>query len=155
MGKILRSGCCQTLTFLLATISFALGESTKNRDLFAGCYEVTSLSTKPADDEVRLFPKRFQLMTIPQVSGNGFFLMRSVESETEDRRIFNFRVWKPKSSNKVEMHWGSGLGGFRGVLKRSGSGHIEGKLKERCDHRCDYERRTLELQIQAIGCPPE
>jgi hypothetical protein len=154
LHRIVRSGH-QTLIFLLTIGSFALGQSTKDLALFAGCYEVTSLSTKPADHETSLIPKRFQLMTIPQGSGDGFFLMRSVESETTYGPIFHIRGWKPKSSSKVEMFWGTGFGGFRGTLKGSGSRHIEGKLKEWCDHRCEYQRRTVELQIQPIGCPPE
>jgi hypothetical protein len=152
MHRIVRSGH-QTLIFLLTIGSFALGQSTKDLALFAGCYEVTSLSTKPADHETSLIPKRFQLMTIPQGSGDGFFLMRSVESETTYGPIFHIRGWKPKSSSKVEMFWGTGFGGFRGTLKGSGSRHIEGKLKEWCDHRCEYQRRTWNCRYSRSGAP--
>jgi hypothetical protein len=54
MGKaILYRSVCKAALSLLAITNLAVGQSfTPNVNLFAGCYEVTSLSWKPSGEEI-------------------------------------------------------------------------------------------------------
>src|SRR5947209_16459419 len=105
---------------------------------FAGCYEMTSLTWSPPADDIKLIPKRVELLSEPR--GNDFFRMRSIGVTSNGRE--NFWCWSPKDTDKVQVGWGGGLGGFRGMLKRSKNGELAGKIKEWCDSRCGWKKRT-------------
>lgn len=57
--------------------------------------------------------------------------------------------------DKLEINWGTGMGGFRGTLKRSSSGELVDKIKEYCDSHCSYKRRAGSLHVQKISCGPD
>jgi len=106
-----------------------------------GCYDVTSLYWKPPDDSIKLVPPRFELTT------NGD--IHPLPHKLGDVR---WGSWKAKD-NKLKMNFGL-LGGFRGTLKRSGSGEFAGKLKEYCDYRCEWKTRVGSIRIRKVTCVP-
>jgi hypothetical protein len=63
--------------------------------------------------------------------------------------------WRPEGKVKLEINWGTGMGGFRGALKRSGSGELVGKMEEYCDSHCSYKTRVGSLHVQKISCGPD
>lgn len=136
---------------LLTTTDVSFGQSpVRNLDLFEGCYEVASLSWKPPGKEIKLIPKRFQLLRTPK-AGSEFFGIRDLESETG---LIRLSGWKPKGLKRMEIHWNGVLGGFRGTLKKDVTGNLEGKVKEWCDYRCEGGRITGEMQVHPIACAP-
>jgi hypothetical protein len=153
MGRVFfPRGVFKAVLSLLAITNFSLGQSsTRDLDLFAGCYEVTSLSWKPSGEEIGLIPKRFQLLTT-QPKGIDSFDIRDLESDTGIARMSG---WRPRGPRKIEIDWSTGLGGFRGKLVRAANGDLEGKLKKWYDYRCEGERITGRLQIHSIACSPD
>jgi hypothetical protein len=85
--------------------------------------------------------------------GNGF-AMRSFGPQTKDRWE-NLWAWKPQGTDKVKVIWSGGLGGFRGTLKKSKNGDLAGKIKEWCDSRCGWKKRTGQLHLKRISCSPD
>jgi hypothetical protein len=63
--------------------------------------------------------------------------------------------WKPKGSRKIAIHWGTGLGGFKGTVKKMSSAKLKGRLKQWCDYRCGGGGFTGELTIQPTNCSPD
>jgi hypothetical protein len=141
------------LAFVCVSCAFAQNVQ-KSADVpFAGCYEVTSLSWTPGDDTITLIPKRFLLSAERHVAGGKFFRMRTLDPDAW-HPIDTLWAWRPQG-NQVEVSWSTGFGSFSGKLKPSGSGELVGKLKERCDYRCDFKKRTGKMRVQRIGCNPE
>jgi hypothetical protein len=137
--------------FVLLAVALAHAQSAEPASLpFAGCYEVTSLTWTPADD-IRLIPQRIALLNTP-TWGHGF-AMRSFDAEKQHWE--NLWAWRPKGTNKVQLVWSTGLGGFRGTLKRSKDGDLAGKIKEWCDSRCGWKKRTGQLHLKKISCRPD
>jgi hypothetical protein len=123
-------------------------------DMLAGCYRVAFLSWSPSDADIKLIPPQFELLNVPRVPGSAYFNIRSLGVKSERDPWEAFWSWRPKSTDKLEINWGTGLGGFRGTLKRSGNGELVGKIKEYCDSHCEYVRRIGSLHVQKIGCGP-
>jgi hypothetical protein len=119
-----------------------------------GCYQVALLSWTPPDASIDLIPPRFELLNVPRVPGANYFNIRSLRGAERDPWQ-NAWAWRPKSNDKLEINWGAGLGGFRGTLKRSAGGELVGKIKEYCDARCGWKRRTGDLHLQKINCEPD
>ena len=123
-------------------------------DELAGCYQVILLSWNPPDDSVKLIPTRFQLLNVPRVPGATRLGIRSLGAGSERNPIEKLWSWRPKGKDELEIEWSSGLGGYRGKLKTSGSGELVAKMKEYCDYRCADKRRTGSLHLHKIGCEP-
>lgn len=123
-------------------------------DELAGCYQVTLLSWNPPDDSIKLIPTRFQLLNVPRVPGATRLGIRSLEARSKRNPIENLWSWRPKGKGELEIEWSNGLGGYRGKLKRSGSGELVAKMKEYCDYRCADKGRTGSLHLHKIGCEP-
>jgi len=117
---------------------------------FAGCYQVTSLTWTPDGSDIHLIPKEFELSNDSR--GNGTFHLKSLGGETTRSEYFWW--WEATGANKVRVAWGTGLGGIRGTLKRSSNGDLHGKIKEWCDSRCGWKRRTGQIRVQPIACTP-
>jgi len=145
--------CLALLVLVWVSCAYAqTGE--KSADVrFAGCYEVTSLSWTPRDYTVKLIPKRFQLSAEHHAAGGKFFMMRSLDPEAS-RLIDTLWAWRPKG-NQVQVSWSRGFGGFSGTLKPSSTGDLVGDLKEWCDNRCGWKKRTGKMRVHKIGCNPE
>jgi hypothetical protein len=75
--------------------------------------------------------------------------MRSLPSS--DKFYERLWAWEPRG-RRVWISWSMGLGGFRGTLKPSRTGELVGKLKEWCDFRCEWKKRTGAIQIRKIDC---
>jgi hypothetical protein len=128
--------------------------SSQGPDEFTGCYQVTLLSWNPPDESIKVIPTRFQLLNVPRVPGATRLGIRRLEAGSERNPIENFWSWRPKGKDELEIEWSNGLGGYRGELKRSGSGDMVVKMKEYCDYRCAYKTRTGSLHLHKIGCEP-
>jgi len=120
----------------------------------AGCYKVVLLSWSPSDSHINSIPMRFELLSVPRVPGATRFDIRSLGEKAGHNPLESLWSWRPKGKNKLEIVWSSGFGGFRGTLKRSGSGELVGKMKEYCDSRCEYKRSTGSLHLEKIDCGP-
>lgn len=123
-------------------------------DELAGCYQVTLLSWNPPDDSIKLIPTRFQLLNVPRVPGAKSLGIRSLEAGSKRNPIENLWSWRPKGKGELEIEWSNGLGGYRGTLKRSGSGELVAKMEEYCDYRCADKGRTGSLHLHKISCEP-
>jgi hypothetical protein len=121
-------------------------------DLFASCYQVAGVSRGLIGEDVGLFPTRFKLLNVPRAPGATYFNIRILDVKGERNLWEASWSWRPKGKDKLEINWGTGLGGFRGTLKRSASGELVGKMKEYCDSRCEYKRRTGTLHLRKISC---
>jgi hypothetical protein len=128
--------------------------SSQGPDALTGCYQVTLLSWNPPDDSIKLIPTRFQLLNVPRVPGATRLGIRSLEAGSERNPIVKLWSWRPKGKDELEIEWSSGLGGYRGRLKTSGSGELVVKMKEYCDYPCADKRRTGSLHLHKIGCEP-
>ena len=133
---------------LLSLIASASGQN-RNVDLFAGCYEVTDLSWTPPDQYIKVIPKHLELLNIPVVYRN-WFAMRNLEAE--QNLVEKLSSWKPESQERVTVIWGTGFGGFRGTLRKAGDHTLSGKIKEWCDSRCNWTKRTGTIQLNRISC---
>jgi hypothetical protein len=122
--------------------------------VLAGCYKVVLLSWSPPDSTINPIPTQFELLSVPRVPGDTTFGIRSLGLEAGHDPSENLWSWRPKGKDKLEIVWGSAWGGFRGTLKKSGS-ELIGKLREYCDSRCDYKRRTGSLHLVKINCGPD
>jgi len=132
------------LLLWLALIPFAHGQApTQSVGTFAGCYEVTSLSWMPQDGTIKLIPQRFELLTT--------FRMHSLPRHLEPS-FENSWTWSPNGKNNLKIFFNNGLGGFKGKLVASGNGEFVGKLKEWCDSRCGFKKRTGNLHIRSTAC---
>ena len=142
-----------TKTILLVSLgcfAAAYGQSqTSVQPPFAGCYEVETLVWSPADDTIRLIPKRFQLLNETWQPNRSVFLMRSLPASGD--RIEKLWTWEPKG-DRVWISWSTGFGGFKGTLKPSRTGELVGKLKEWCDGRCGWKKRTGAIQVRKTDC---
>lgn len=123
-------------------------------DELSGCYQVTLLTWNPPDDSIKLIPTRFQLLNVPRVPGAKSLGIRSLEAGSKRNPIENLWSWRPKGKGELEIEWSNGLGGYRGTLKRSGSGELVAKMEEYCDYRCADKGRTGSLHLHKIGCEP-
>jgi hypothetical protein len=101
-----------------------------------------------------MIPTEFKLSNVLNASGATYFKLRSLGDEAVLNPWEVLWSWRPEGKDKLEINLGTGLGGFRGTLKRSGGGLI-GKIKEYCDSRCGYKRRIGSLRLQKINCRPE
>ena len=124
-------------------------------DFIAGCYQVTGVSRGLIAEDYSLFPTRFELLIVPRAPGATYFNMRSLDAKGDRNSWEASWSWRPEGKNKLEINWGAGLGGFRGTLKRSGSGELAGKMKEYCDSHCSYKRRVGILHVKKISCGPD
>jgi hypothetical protein len=129
---------------MLMFVGLACGQvSSQDSRLFTGCYEVSSLSWNPLDDKIRLIPKRFELLD-----------NLDIRDSARGPREINFSSWRPRGKSKIVVSWGTGFGGFRGTLKKSSNGDFVGKLRESCDFRCEWKKRTGTIHIHKISCEP-
>ena len=119
--------------------------------VFAGCYRVALLSWSPSNPNIHFIPTRFELLSAPRVPGATGFGIRSLDAEAGSDSLWS---WRPKGKDELKIAWNRGLGGFRGTLKRSGSGQLVGKIKEYCDSHCGYKRATGSLRLEKIACGP-
>jgi hypothetical protein len=135
--------------FVLLVIAFTNAQALDHdASHFAGCYEVKSLTWSPLANDIKVIPTRVKLLNTPR--GDGVFEMRSFGDNSN--RNENFWWWRPESTGRVKVDWSSGLGGIRGTLKRSKNGDLKGKIKEWCDSRCGWKRRTGDLLLHPIVC---
>jgi hypothetical protein len=118
---------------------------------FAGCYEIVSLTWSPPDNTIKLIPKQFELLSTAR--GPGVFDMHSLPRKPEPS-FENLWAWTPKGHDKVWISFSTGFGGFDGTLKKSGDGQLAGKLKEWCDYRCGWHKRTGTLHVRSATCAP-
>jgi hypothetical protein len=116
---------------------------------FAGCYEVASLVWNPPDKTIRLIPTEFQLLNETWERNRAVYKMRSVPPSSNP--VENLWAWEPKG-DRVWVSWSTGLGGFKGTLRASRSGELLGKLKEWCDFRCEWKKRTGAIRLRKIDC---
>lgn len=129
----------------------------RDPDEFTGCYQVTLLTWNPpdeTDETIKVIPTRFQLLNIPKAPGAARLGIRRLETGPERNPVENYWSWRPKGKDELEIEWSSGSGGYRGKLKRSGSGEMVVKLTEYCDYRCAYKNRTGSLHLHKIVCEP-
>jgi|SRR5579872_502915 len=140
------------IPLVLILASFVSAQtSSPTPDLFAGCYQVVSLTWHPPDTTVTLIPNQFELQNVPWES-KGEFTMHSLRTEAEDHHFENLWTWRPISKNKLEVTWSTGFGGFHGTLKRAANGDLVGTIKEYCDYRCGWNARTGKLRVHPIDC---
>lgn len=140
------------MIFVLLVAAFANAQSSGHASpQFAGCYEVTSLTWSPPDETIKLIPKQFELLSTSR--GAGAFDMHSLPKKAEPA-FENSWAWRPKSDDKLWISFSTGLGGFKGTLKKSRNGELAGKLKEWCDSRCGWHKRTGTLHIRPAACGP-
>ena len=118
---------------------------------FAGCYEVTTLTWNPPDDSIRLIPSRFQLTTDRAYPGYDIFDIHSLPASPDNAIVERLWSWHLKR-NAVVVSFDGGLGGFRGTLKPSSTGELEGNLKEWCDSRCEWKKRVGNIRVRKINC---
>jgi len=131
------------LLLLLALAGFGFAQGSEPRvGSFAGCYHVSS-----SDQSIQLIPKQIELTNIPRVGALG---VRNVPNDAESNEAF--WVWEPKGADKIWISWGTGLGGFRGLLKKASNGDLVGKVKEHCDYRCEPKARTVTVQLHQMPC---
>src|SRR5215467_2204091 len=117
---------------------------------FAGCYRIVSQTWQPKSEDIKLIPDRFQLQSKSVFEpGRGMFAVRSVPAT--DNLNENLWIWQPKR-NSFWISWGTGFGGFRGTFKQSSNGEFLGRVREWCDSRCEWKRRTGTLRIQRMAC---
>lgn len=115
----------------------------------AGCYEVRELNWNPPDNRINLIPPRFRLSTNRTQPGHDVFSIESVP--VNDSPLARFSFWIP-GDNELRISFGTGFGGFRGTLKPSSTGELEGKLKEWCDNRCEWKKRVGTIHARRIEC---
>ena len=137
--------------FLLLSSALLHPQTPGNSSRLAGCYQVTSLTWTPDGSDIHLIPKEFELSNDPR--GDGMFRMKGLPL-VKNNPIERGWWWKPKGASKVRVDWSSGLGGIHGTLKRSRNGDLHGKIKEWCDSRCGWKRRTGQIRVQPIACTP-
>jgi hypothetical protein len=143
---------CRYVIFVLLAAALSHAQDPGHSSArFAGCYQVTSLTWSPDGSDIRLIPKEFELLNDSR--GNGAFRMRGLPI-AEKNSIERAWWWMPKSANKVRIDWSSGLGGIHGTLKRSKTGGLAGKIKEWCDSRCGWKKRTGRIRVEPIACTP-
>ncbi|HTT20634.1 MAG TPA: hypothetical protein VMG82_16915 [Candidatus Sulfotelmatobacter sp.] len=118
----------------------------------AGCYEVSSLAWEPPNEAIKVIPQRLELQLQNDPKWKTFAIRSLVPGEGDDFKPETFWSWKPKGANKIGISFGTGLGGFRGVLRKSKDGDLIGKLKEWCDSRCGYKKRIGMIQLRKIRC---
>ena len=135
-------------SWLLVLCSVAAGAQSNQHSPkpFAGCYEIDSLAWNPPDAKNGFIPKKFELSI--ESSGNQF-AMHGLPSDDPFRDKLS--SWKPKTESKIWVNWSSGYGGFSGTLRKTGN-ELNGKLKESCDFRCEWKKRTGTLQAHRIDC---
>jgi len=121
-------------------------------DNFAGCYQVAGLSRGLIVEDIGLFPTRFELLNVPRAPGTTYFNIRSLDTKGKSDPSEASWTWSAEGKDKLEINWGTGFGGFRGTLKKSGSGELVGKLREYCDSRCGYKRRNGSIHLRKISC---
>ena len=121
-----------------------------------GCYEVTSLKwTPPAEDPIKSPLERFELSSEPDRSTTGQhgpFRVHSLTRNDPWERLWN---WRPSADGQnLRINLSHGLGGFRGAFHVDSNGELVGKVKEYCDHRCDWKRQTAHIRARKIPCAP-
>jgi hypothetical protein len=140
------------LVFMFVAVGHGQSSSQAPQE-FAGCYEVTFLKWSPPDHSVTLIPKQFELLN-ESCGGTSCFRMHSRGTEEAQRHYENLWSWNPKGNSRVKLSLSTGLGGYRGTLKRAGNSDLAGKIKEWCDSRCGWKKRTGTLRIHRIVCRP-
>jgi hypothetical protein len=148
-------GMFRCLFLALTLVGFACGQTPiQGADLFAGCYEVRSLSWSPQPEEtIALIPKQFQLLRAPTPSSK-FFGMRSMGAGAGRNPLENGWAWRPRGGDGLEIIWSTGFGGFRGTLKKSAGDDLAGRVKEWCDSRCGWKKETGSIRVHRIVCDP-
>lgn len=125
---------------------------------FAGCYEVVSLTWKPPDDSIRSVPQRFRLIGDKDLAnGDRAFEVTHFENHVRSERNRlegRWGWWKPRNEKQIHIDFSGGLAGFRGTLKFSKDGDLAGKIREWCDSRCEWKKRTGILRVRRVACPP-
>ena len=136
------------LAFLLWTALAHAQRPSASVKQFAGCYEVTSLSWNPPDNRIKLIPPRFELSM--QIFDDAYHVQPAPRNApaTAYMRLFS---WKP-AGHAVKISFNGGLGGWRGKLRQSRSGELAGNLKEWCDYRCGWKKRTGSIHLKRISC---
>jgi len=118
---------------------------------FAGCYQIVSQTWQPGNEDVKMIPDRFQLLSESTFEpSRRIFAVRSTPA-SGNVMAEKLWVWQPRGSS-LWISWGTGLGGVQGSFKRLRTGEFVGKLKEWCDNRCEWKRRVGTIRIQHIGC---
>jgi hypothetical protein len=144
---------CTTILLLLLLCCRNAAEGQSQSPLhprFAGCYEVKSLVWNPPDETIRLIPRQFQLLNKTWDDRSQIvFKMKSLPSS--GNLMENLWAWAPKG-NRVWISWSTGFGGFKGTLKPSRPDELVGKLKEWCDSRCGWKKRTGQILALKIDC---
>lgn len=133
----------------------ALQVQSQGQDELAGCYHVARVSWSPQPEDLQMIPTGFELLKVANAPGATYFKLRGLGAKAEPNPWELLWSWKPDGKDRLEINLGTGLGGFRGTLKRSGSGELVGKVKEYCDSRCGYKRRIGSLHLQKISCGPD
>lgn len=127
------------------------GQALSPADLqFAGCYQIISEKWHPMNEDASPIPSRFQLRMVPtDKRSKTIFQMRRIPAG--DSPLENLWIWQAKG-DRLWLSWGTGFGGFRGTLHRSGSAEFVGKIKEWCDSHCEWKRRVGTIRIQKTDC---
>jgi hypothetical protein len=151
---VIISGMNVRLTVFVTALCWSVGlhgqDQPSGKIPFAGCYEVVSQTGHPGNEDASPIPSRFQLRRDQaDKRSTDFFQMRSIPTGQNDwERLW---LWQPKGDS-VWLSWGRGLGGFRGALKQQRNGEFIGQIKEWCDSRCEWKRRTAKIRIRKIEC---
>src|SRR5262249_33708559 len=115
-----------------------------------GCYEIIIQKWHPTNEDASPIPGRFQLLREPvDARSNAILQMRSLSANQDP--IERIWFWRPED-HRIFLSWGTGLGGFRGTLVQDHDGEFVGKVKEWCDSRCGWKRRTAEIRIRKTNC---
>lgn len=117
---------------------------------YAGCYEIVSQKWHPTNEDASPIPARFQLLSEPMDERSDAILqMRSLTTNPDLMEKLWF--WQIKDHG-LFLSWGTGLGGFRGMLVQDHENEFVGKVKEWCDSRCGWKRRTATIRIRKSDC---
>src|SRR6185369_10070139 len=105
-----------------------------------GCYELrTTKWNPPLEDDPRLslFPSRLRLAVRSEDSKTILAVesVPQIPNRSIDEKLW---FWSPEG-NGLRLSFGTGLGGYRGRLKRVKDGEYSGRLKQWCDNRCEYK----------------
>ncbi len=135
--------------FLLALVCGASALAQESNPKFVGCYEVVSLSFKPATNVNQVIPRAFRLTDEryrPDTS--DIFRIRALP-QSQPLGAFA-STWRSRRNGPM-LDFSTGLGGYRGQLRRLTKDEYAGKLKAWCDYHCEVKAHAR-IQIRLISC---
>jgi len=134
----------------------AVAQNAPNNLRFAGCYEVKILKWGPPLEDMppttSFPPSVLQLSTVSSKPDHDALDLRSVPVNPERALPERLWFWTPGSSS-VRVSFGTGMGGFRGILKASSNAELSGRLKQWCDKRCEWKKTEMRISLRRIDCP--